>query len=242
MRGSSRRGPEARASAGYGHRSARLLIVDDHALLRTGMRAVLAREPDLDVVGEAANGLEAVELCRSLRPELVLMDMSMPEMDGLEATRAIKKEHPETGVLVLTAHAEQELLLDAIRAGAAGYVLKGVGPAELVGAVRAVLNGESPVDQELVMRLLRRLAEDVGPRSEPTRERRAPGPLTARELEVLGLLTTGKTNRQIAKELHLSLSTVKRNLERIISKLGVSDRTQAAVKAVELGLIEPGRG
>jgi two-component system, NarL family, response regulator LiaR len=242
-------GPEVRASAETDARGeaspARLLIVDDHALLRTGMRTVLAREPDLEVAGEAGDGREALELCRSLGPDLVLMDLSMPGMDGISATRAIKAESPKISVLILTAHDDYNLLLDAIKAGAAGFVLKGVGPAELVGAVRATLSGESPVDQELVMRLVRRLAEEVGsrkPPAEPARERRAPGSLTARELEVLELLATGQTNRQIARELHLSLSTVKRNLERIIAKLGVSDRTQAAVKALELGLIDPGQG
>ncbi len=243
----SSRSPEARASAGIDARSeatpARLFLADDHALLRTGMRSMLAREPDLEVVGEAENGREAVELCRSLRPDLVLMDLSMPEMGGIEATRLIKAESPKTGVLVLTAHAEQETLLEAIRAGAAGYVLKGVGPDELVGAVRATLEGESPVDQELVMRLVRRLAEEARPPAEPpsapageSREP-PPGSLTPRELDVLKLLPAGRTNRQIAEELHLSLSTVKRNLERIISKLEVSDRTQAAVKAIELSLL-----
>jgi DNA-binding NarL/FixJ family response regulator len=241
------RSSEARASVGIDARSdstpARLLIADDHALLRTGMRAMLEAEPDLAVVGEAGNGREAVELCRELLPDLVLMDLSMPEMDGIEATHQIKAELPRTGVLVLTAHADQEMLLEAIRAGAAGYVLKGVGPAELVGLVRATLNGESPVDQELVMRLVRRLAEEADPPpSEPSGTRREePGSLTPRELGVLRSLATGKTDRQIAHELHLSLSTVKRHLERIISKLGVSDRTQAAVKAVELGLIDPER-
>ena len=209
---------------------------------------MLASEADIEVVGEARDGQEAVALCQELRPELVLMDLSMPNMDGLEATQVIKEEFPKTGVLVLTAHADQDLLLDAIRAGAAGYVLKGVGPAELVGAVRATLAGESLVDQELVMRLLRQLAEEPRPPAEPPPEssdERVEGPpgvpLTPRELEVLRHLVTGKTNRQIAKELHLSLSTVKRNLERIISKLGVSDRTQAAVRSVELGLVDPER-
>jgi two-component system, NarL family, response regulator LiaR len=206
---------------------------------------MLEAEPDLEVVGEAGNGREAVELCRELLPDLVLMDLSMPEMDGIEATRAIKAQLPRTGVLVLTAHAEQEMLLEAIRAGAAGYVLKGVGPDELVGVVRATLGGESPVDQELVMRLVRRLAEEADPPAgmpEPSAVKQGePGSLTSRELGVLRALATGKTNRQIAHELHLSLSTVKRHLERIISKLGVSDRTQAAVKAVELGLIDPER-
>jgi DNA-binding NarL/FixJ family response regulator len=231
----------ATATARNGAPGARLLVVDDHALLRAGIRSMLSREPDLEVVGEAGDGREAVELCHTLRPDLVLMDVSMPGIDGITATRKIKAGLPEIGVLMLTAHADQDLLLEAVRAGAAGYVLKGVGPAELVGAVRATLVGESPVDQELVMRLVRRLAGEDGKRP-PARDRPTPerGSLTARELEVLALLTTGKTNRQISSELHLSLSTVKRNLERIISKLGVSDRTQAAVKAVELGLTDPG--
>jgi DNA-binding NarL/FixJ family response regulator len=139
------RSPEARASVGIDARSdatpARLLIADDHALLRTGMRAMLEAEPDLEVVGEAGNGREAVDLSQELLPDLVLMDLSMPEMDGIEATRAIKAELPKTGVLVLTAYANQEMLLEAVRAGAAGYVLKGVGPDELVGVVRATLGG-----------------------------------------------------------------------------------------------------
>jgi two-component system, NarL family, response regulator LiaR len=245
-------GAGARVSVGIDARSdstpARLLIADDHALLRSGMRAMLEAEPDLEVVGEAENGREAVELCRELLPDLVLMDLSMPEMGGIEATRAIKVEFPRTGVLVLTAHADQELLLDAIRAGAAGYVLKGVGRDQLVGAVRGTLGGESPVDQELVMRLVRQLAEEARPPAEPPPEPHAekrggasPGSLTARELEVLRHLAEGETNRRIAEELSLSLSTVKRHLERIIAKLEVSDRTQAAVKAIELGLINPER-
>ena len=240
---------EAHASVGIDARGettpARLLIAEDHALLRTGMRAMLEAEPDLEVVGEARNGREAVDLCRELLPDLVLMDLSMPEMDGIEATRAIKAELPRTGVLVLTAHADQEMLFEAVRAGAAGYVLKGVGPAELVGVVRGTLGGESPVDRELVMGLVRRLAQEADPPAgipEPSAtDQGEPGSLTSRELGVLRLLTEGRTNRQIAQDLHLSLSTVKRHLERIISKLGVSDRTQAAVKAVELGLIDPDR-
>ena len=241
-------GPETGAYAWSDTRSeappARLLIADDHALIRTGTRTMLARERDLELVGEAENGREAVELCLKLRPDLVLMDVSMPGMDGISATRAIKAELQKTSVLILTAHDDQGLLLDAIKAGAAGYVLKGVGPADLIGAVRATLSGESPVDQELVMRLLRNLAGEVGPcpGPPPVAMRSGAGSLTPRELEVLRHLATGRTNRQIAEQLHLSVSTVKRNLERIIAKLGVSDRTQAAVKALELGLIEPGQG
>jgi DNA-binding NarL/FixJ family response regulator len=223
----------------------RVLIADDHELLRTGISAMVASEPGLEVVGEAEDGEEAVEFCRKLHPDLVLMDLSMPRMDGISATRLIKAEFPKTSVLVLTAHADQRMLLDAIRVGAAGYVLKGVGPSELVGAVRRTLEGGSPVDQELVMQLVNRLAEEVGlpPDPAPARNRAQPLPesFTPRELEVLRLLPAGKTNREIAQELHLSLSTVKKRLERLIAKLEVSDRTQAAVKALDLGLVDSER-
>jgi DNA-binding NarL/FixJ family response regulator len=225
----------------------RVLIADDHALFRAGIRVILSSRPDIDVVGEAEDGEEAVALCRKTRPDLVMMDITMPKVDGVAATRTIKAEFPKTSVLVLTAYADEDVLMEAVRAGAAGFVVKdAVGPIELLDAVRGILNGESHVDQDLVMRLVRRLADESGPRSKPaaeaTMERTEPvGSLTERELEVLRLLPQGKTNRQIAAELHLSLSTVKKRLERIISKLAVSDRTQAAVKAIELGLVDPER-
>jgi len=225
---------------------ARLLIADDSALVRDGMRVMLASERDLEVVAEAADGEEALLACRSFRPDLILMDVRMPKMDGLAATREIKAEYPRTAVLIVTTHESPEYLLDAIRAGAAGYVLKEATRTQLTNAIRRALSGESPMNQELAMRLLRRLADEGGPRSQPSSPEPAtkcqeptPGPLTPRELDVLRHLAVGKTNRQISQELHLSLSTVKGHLERLINKLGVSDRTQAAVKAVELGLTDP---
>jgi DNA-binding NarL/FixJ family response regulator len=220
----------------------RVLIADDHPLAREGMRGMIAGEPHVEVVGEATDGEEALELCRKLRPDLVLMDVHMPRMDGLEATRAIKREHPGIVVLMVTGLENPDYLLEAIRAGAAGYILKDASRPALLGAVRGVLDGESPLNQELAMRLLLRLTDATDRRVEPRpaekhREKPAPGLLTARELEVLWFLAAGKTNRQISRELHLSLSTVKTHLEHIIAKLGVSDRTQAAVKAVKLGLL-----
>lgn len=223
----------------------RVLIADDHALLRMAVGSMLGSEADLEIVGEAADGEEALGLCRELRPDMVLMDVSMPGTDGIAATRAIKAEFPKIGVLMLTAHADENLLLEAVRAGAAGYVLKTARPHDLLAAVKRTLAGESPVDQELVMKLVRHLAEEDRPRAEPRSSttpegfQRAPNhSLTQRELEILWHLARGKTNRQISEDLYLSLSTVKRHLERIISKLGVSDRTQAAVRALELGLID----
>lgn len=214
---------------------ARVLIADDHDLVREGLSTMLGREADLDVVGEAEDGLQALEMCRTLRPDLVLMDVRMPRMDGLAATRAIKAESPGVGVLVVTTYADPEYLMDAVEAGAAGYVLKDASREELVDAVRRVLDGEPVLDQDLAMRLLKRLsggARDRAP-AEPPKS----GPLTRREVEVLELVAAGMTNRGIAARLLLSTGTVKNHVQSIISKMEVSDRTQAAVRALELGMI-----
>ena len=140
---------------------ARLLIADDHPLLREGIRAMLSGEPDLEVIGEAQNGLEALEMCRTLRPDLILMDVRMPQMDGLEATRIIKEECPKTSILMLTVYEDPDYLWEAIRAGAAGYALKTSAAQELLEAVRRALRGEWPFDQELATQLLRRLANET---------------------------------------------------------------------------------
>jgi DNA-binding NarL/FixJ family response regulator len=221
---------------------ARLVLVDDHHLLRRGFRSLLADEPDLEVVGEASNGHEAIELCQRLHPDFVLMDVRMPEMDGLAATREIKREHPNIAVLIMTMHENTDYLLEALDAGAAGYVLKDTPAERLISAVRSTLNGESPLNQELAAQLLRRLA--VERKHEPAPKRPEPHAplresLTPRELEVLGLLATGQTNQQIARTLVISKGTVKVHVERIIRKLNVSDRTQAAVHAIEMGLLNP---
>ena len=221
---------------------ARLVLADDHHVLRKGFRGLLADEPDLEVVGEASNGREAIELCRSLRPDLVLMDVRMPEMDGLTATRAIKRENPDIAILMVTMHDNPDYLLEALDAGAAGYVLKDAPADRLIDAIRRTLNGDSPLNQELAALLLRRLAEErkqdpPPPRPKPRKPLREP--LTPRESEVLQLLASGQTNQDIAQTLVISRGTAKVHVERIIRKLEVSDRTQAAVRAIELGLVHP---
>ena len=223
---------------------ARLLIADDHDLVREGLRAVLAGEEDLEVVGEATDGEEALKMCRALKPDLVLMDVRMPKSDGLEATRAIKEEMPQVSVVMVTMHENPDYLLEAIRAGAAGYILKDAEGERLVGAVRRTLNGESPLAQELAMQLLVRMANETqeeeppSPRTDEHRDS-MPGGITMREIEVLRLLAQGRTNPEIAQELEISRGTVKIHVQHIIAKLGVSDRTQAAVRAIELGLLHP---
>ncbi len=228
---------------------ARLLVVDDQPFMRVAIKAILERDSALEVVGEAKDGQEAIKRCQLLRPDLILMDVSMPNMNGLEATRKIKAQFPLTCVLILTAHADHKVLMEAVKAGAAGYILKGENPYNTLEAVKAVLSGETPLDQGLAMRLLRHIGEETAAR-EAARSQSAPAAsgrllaavpdsLTPRETEVLACLASGKSNRQIATELHLSLSTVKRHLEKILPKLQVSDRTQAAVKAVEMGLLPP---
>jgi two-component system, NarL family, response regulator DegU len=231
------------AEARAGHGTTRLAIVDDHALARDGLQDMLADEPDIEVVGEAADGREAVLLCSRLRPDLVLMDVRMPDMDGLTATREIKRRHPRTSVLMITMHENPDYLLEALKAGASGYVLKDAPQHEIIAAVREVRSGESPLDQRLAARLLKRLSTALGEesRSLPGGSQGIANPLSSRELEVLGLVRLGRTNRQIASDLTISIGTVKRHIENITTKLEVSDRTQAVVKALELGILELSR-
>ena len=219
----------------------RLAIVDDHELTRKSLQNMLADERDIEIVGEAANGRQALLLCSRLMPDLILMDVRMPEMDGLAATKEIKQKYPQTSIMMLTMHENPDYLLEALKAGAAGYVLKDAPQDEIIEAVSRVRNGESPLDPELAARLLRRLA------SEGEMRRGARGtaendyevePLTPRELEVLELMKLGRTNRQIAQDLVISLGTAKNHVEHIMAKLGVSDRTQAVVKSLELGILE----
>jgi two-component system response regulator DegU len=224
----------------YSRGQTRLAIVDDHELARESLQNMLSDEGDIEIVGEAANGRQALLLCSRLRPDLILMDVRMPEMDGLDATKEVKERYPEISVIMLTMHENPDYLLEALKAGAAGYVLKDAPQEDIIEAIRRVRHGESPLDPELAARLLRRLANEGEMRRAthgPHADAPAVEPLTPRELEVLALMKLGRTNRQIATDLVISLGTAKNHVEHIISKLEVSDRTQAVVKALELGIL-----
>jgi len=209
----------------------RVLIADDHAIVRKGVRALLATEADIEVVGEAADGKEAVEKAERLHPDVVLMDLVMPEMDGIEATRRITTRQPETRILVLTSFAEDEKVFPALKAGALGYLLKDAGPEELVRAIRQVYCGESSLHPAIARKVLQELSRP--PEQPPT-----PEPLTERELEVLRLIAKGKSNREIAEELVISEATVRTHVSNILGKLQLASRTQAALYALREGIAE----
>jgi DNA-binding NarL/FixJ family response regulator len=219
-------------TAGSSSPSAHVLIVDDHELARAGLVAVLAREPGIEVVGEAGDGAAALDFVARHPVDLVMMDLQMPLMDGIEATRRIKALRPAVSIIMVTVQAKPDALMEALRAGVAGYLLKDASRREIIGAVRQVLRGEAFLNPDLVLQTLRRLAHAT-----PADDAMPIEPLTPREQQVLRLLMQGKTNREIARELVISPGTVKVHVEHIIAKLGVSDRTQAAVRALELGLV-----
>ena len=231
-----------------GSKAARILVADDHELARSGLLHTLATDPELEAVGEAKDGAEAVSLCRELLPDLVLMDVTMPKMNGLEATRQIKQDLPSISVAMVTVHEDPTYLLEALKAGAAGYILKDATRTELIEAVRKVLGGESLLNPELATRLLRKLASEKDQdQADTTLPQDLPEPqnlpsdelLTPREAEILRLLVRGLSNPQIAQSLMVSRGTVQVHVHHIIRKLGVSDRTQAVVKAIRLGLVAP---
>ncbi len=206
----------------------RVMIVDDHAIVREGLRNFLGLLPDLELVGEAGNGVEALaEVARS-RPEVVLMDLVMPEMDGVEATRRLAAEHPKVKVIVLTSFSDDDKLYPAIKAGAVAYLLKDVGARELAEAIRAAARGEVRLAPEVTRRLMSGIAggTEAAPESE----------LTDREREVLACLGRGLSNKEIGAELFISEKTVKTHVSNLLDKLGLADRTQAALYAVKHGL------
>ncbi len=209
----------------------RVLIVDDHAVVREGLRSFLELQDGIEVAGEAGDGEEAIALAAELSPDVVLMDLVMPGLDGLGAMRALRSLAPRARVIVLTSFLEDERVLPAIQAGAAGYLLKNVAPPELARAIRAAARGEAILDPTVAARLVSRLAD---PDRSQTPE---PGRLTRRELEVLALIVGGRSNKRIALELDISEKTVKAHVGRVLAKLDVADRTQAALLAVKEGLV-----
>ncbi|MBV9799576.1 MAG: response regulator transcription factor [Solirubrobacterales bacterium] len=209
----------------------RVLIVDDHAVVREGLRTFLELQDDVEVIAEAADGEEAVESAQKLRPDVILMDLVMPKLDGVAAMRRLHDLLPDARVIVLTSFLDEDRLLPAIQAGAAGYLLKNAEPAELARAIRAAHAGEAIIDPTAAARLVRAIA-DV-----PTPSASDPDRLTRREHEVLELIARGQSNKRIAFALGISEKTVKTHVGHVLAKLDVTDRTQAALLAVREGLV-----
>lgn len=205
----------------------RVLIADDHAVVREGLRTLIANAPALELAGEAANGQEALDLARSLRPDVVIMDLVMPQMDGQEAIRAILGEMPGVRILVLTSFTDREKVVQAIQAGAVGYLLKDSSPQQLVQAVLDVHQGENVLPPSVAARLI-----------QGSQEQEKLGSLTGRELEILKLLTQGLTDQEIATQLTISEWTVHTHVRRVLEKLELSNRTQAAVYALRSGVVK----
>lgn len=223
---------------GEGSNKIRVLIADDHQVVREGLTSVLRSKGDIEVVGVAEDGREAVEKARQLCPDVVLMDISMPGMDGVEATRRIKKENPQIGVVVLTMYAEEEFIFDLVRAGAAGYLLKDADSAQIAKAIRAISRGESMIHPAIASKILTGFKNLSG--AGPCGAGRAGyvHDISDRELAVLKLVAEGKTNKEIACKLELSEKTVKNHVSNIFSKLSATTRTEAVIRAVKAGLIE----
>ena len=213
----------------------RLLLVDDQALFREGLSTLLSIYPDLEIVGEAANGQEALQKVEALRPDVVLMDLRMPVLDGVAATRRLKEIQPASRVIILTTFDDDEHVFDGLRAGAVGYLLKDVSSEKLVEAIRTTARGESFLQPNIAAKLVAefaRLEENARPPAQDLLE-----PLSGRELEILAQVASGASNKEIAAALFITEGTVKNHVTNILSKLGVRDRTQAALKAREMGLI-----
>jgi DNA-binding NarL/FixJ family response regulator len=213
-----------------------VVLADDQALVRSGFRMILDARPDIEVVGEAGNGAEAVELVQRLRPDVVLMDVRMPEVDGLEATRRIVASGSETRVIVLTTYDVDDSVFAALRAGASGFMLKDVRPAELVEAIRVVAQGDALLAPSVTRRLLDRFAGSLPGPAAPVPDL---ADLTEREAEVLQLVALALSNAEIAERLVVSEATVKTHVSSILRKLGLRDRVQAVVLAYEIGLVRP---
>jgi NarL family two-component system response regulator LiaR len=212
----------------------RILIADDHAMLREGMRNLLSQEKDFEIVGEAANGEEAVRLAKELKPDIVIMDIVMPKLNGLEATKQVRQVSPATALLILTAYSDIRYIIGLLEAGAAGYLLKNAPGKDVVKAIRAVRSGESVLDPEVTRKLVQRLAS----LSRSPEEHENGGQLTARELEILKWAARGLSNKEMSEKLFISLRTVKAHMTNIFNKLGCSSRTDAIIKGLKQGYID----
>jgi len=217
--------------------SVRVLVADDQALVRSGFRMILESRPDIEVVGEAEDGFEAIEAARRLLPDLILMDVRMPNLDGVEATRRLVARGTESRILILTTFDLDEYVYEAIRAGASGFLLKDVRPQELVDAVHVVARGDALLAPSITRRLLDRFAEQAPGEPAPPPQLES---LTERELEVLKLVAKGWSNAELAEKLFLSETTIKTHVSSVLRKLGLRDRVQAVVLAYEAGLVRPG--
>jgi len=215
----------------------RVLVADDQALVRSGFRMILESRPDIEVVGEAEDGFEAIEATRRLLPDVILMDVRMPNLDGVEATRRLVGRGTESRILILTTFDLDEYVYEAIRAGASGFLLKDVRPQELVDAVHVVAHGDALLAPSITRRLLDRFAEQAPGEPAPPPQLES---LTERELEVLKLVAKGWSNAELAEKLFLSETTVKTHVSSVLRKLGLRDRVQAVVLAYEAGLVRPG--
>ena len=216
--------------------SVRVLLADDQALVRSGFRMILDAEPDIEIVGEAGDGGEAFELVQQARPDVVLMDVRMPEVDGIEATRRIAASGTSARIIVLTTYDADEYVFAALRAGASGFMLKDVRPTELVDAIKVVARGDALLAPAVTRRLLDRFAAAL-PGADPTPPDL--GELTEREVEVLRLVALALSNAEIAERLVLTEATVKTHVSSVLRKLGLRDRVQAVVLAYEIGLVRP---
>lgn len=213
----------------------RVLLVDDQRLMREGLRVLLELEPGLEVVGEAGNGKEALEAYVAFRPDVVLMDVRMPEMDGVEATRRLRERHPEARIIILTTFDDDAYVFEGLRAGALGYLLKDVSGDELAEAIRIVMAGGAFLSPSVARKVVAEFSRLAPPARPP--DEGLPEPLSEREKEVLHLLAQGLSNREIAERLVLAEGTVKNHVTTILQKLGVRDRTQAALRARQMGLL-----
>jgi DNA-binding NarL/FixJ family response regulator len=212
--------------------SIRILIADDHHVVRRGLVFFLKTQKDLEIIGEAENGRKAVEMAKELKPDIILMDLAMPEMDGIEATKIIKEEDPSIKIMILTSFSDQDHVIPALEAGASGFQLKDIQPDELVTSIKRMVKGESQLHPKATSHLLANLSHSSNPKKKLLDE------LTKRELDVLKEIAKGKSNKEIAASLYITEKTVKTHVSNLLAKLELADRTQAALFAVKNKLVE----